>query len=142
MLWKTISGGLIDLAGRWLTGRQRITEAKIEAEVITIKSQATIAELKAQSLAQLDMSKLEHAQAWERALVENSAKDWKDEWWTILVSIPLVMAFVPGFQQYTVAGFDNLEDLPEWYLYVVFAAVSFAFARRSLLPMLRTRLKP
>ena len=143
MLWDKITESVLGIGQGWLSGRQRIAEAKLQSKIAIIESEARIAEAKATAVSQLAMSAQDHSQRWEQMLVEQSGRDWKDEWWTVLVSIPLVMAFVPGFAQYVADGFTNLEQVPDWYLYVVFAAVSFAFARRNLLPALKDiRRKP
>lgn len=132
-----IGGALIGLARGWLEGNQKITEAKLQAKITTIESGARIAEAKATAVVNLAASDQEHSQAWERVLVEQSSASWKDEWWTLIVSAPLIMSFIPGLAPYVPEGFSNLETVPEWYLYIVFAAVSFAFARRELLPALK-----
>lgn len=137
-----IGGALIGLARGWLEGNQKVTEAKLQAKITKIESTARIAEARATAFVNLAASKQEHSQAWERTLVEQSAASWKDEWWTLIVSVPLIMSFIPSLSHYVPTGFSNLEEVPEWYLYIVFAAVSFAFARRELLPSLKGLRKP
>lgn len=50
---------------------------------------------------------------WNTNAQNNSG--YRDEWVTILLSIPLVMAFVPDMVQYVHAGFEALEKTPVWY---------------------------
>lgn len=137
-----IGGAIIGLAKGWLEGNQEITKAKLQAKIVTIQSTARIAEAKATAYINLAASEQEHSQAWERVLVEQSTGSWKDEWWTLIVSVPLIMSFIPYLAPYVPEGFQNLENVPEWYLYIVFAAVSFAFARRELLPALKGLRRP
>ena len=33
---------------------------------------------------------------WERVMAENSKSSWKDEFFVIVLSIPLILAFIPG----------------------------------------------
>jgi hypothetical protein len=137
-----VIGGVFGIATKWLEGTQKITEAKLQAKIVTIESTARIAEAKATAFINLAASEQDHSQAWERVLVEESGKSWKDEWWTLIVSAPLIMSFIPQLAQYVPIGFANLDTVPDWYLYIVFAAVSFAFARRELLPALKGLRKP
>lgn len=106
------------VVGTWLEGRQKVQEAKIEREV----------------------KALTHEANWDAIQAEASKSSWKDEWLTILISIPLVLAFVPGMDSILERGFDLLEKCPDWYQYlvgVVFAAsfgikkVTDIFARKS-----------
>jgi len=52
---------------------------------------------------------------------------WKDEWFTIILSIPMVMCFVPGLADYVQAGFAALETTPMWYQSAVGIAISSSF---------------
>ena len=61
---------------------------------------------------------------WDQTMAKASAESWKDEWLTILVSIPLVLAFT-GNTEAVVNGFAALDSMPAYYqkaLAVVFAA--------------------
>ena len=61
---------------------------------------------------------------WEKASIANSG--WKDEWVLILLSIPLVLVFIPPMQPYVVSGFEALEGTPDWYRWLtvmIFAAI-------------------
>lgn len=69
---------------------------------------------------------------WEANAAQNAATSWLDEWWTVILSIPLIMAFVPWLAPYVDAGFQALSAVPEWYVWGVLASISFAFARRTL----------
>ena len=50
---------------------------------------------------------------WESQSIANSG--WKDEWVIIIMSIPMVLSFIPYTQPFVVAGFSALEDTPVWY---------------------------
>jgi len=61
---------------------------------------------------------------WELLSIQNSG--WKDEWVLILLSIPLVLSFVPQAQYIVTGGFAALATTPDWYRWltmIVFAAV-------------------
>ena len=50
---------------------------------------------------------------WNLKAIENSG--WKDEWLTILLSIPLILAFFPPAISALHAGFLVLSEMPVWY---------------------------
>lgn len=52
---------------------------------------------------------------WEMEFARQAATSWKDEYTLIIVSIPLIMAFIPGMDQYVKAGFDSFASTPLWY---------------------------
>lgn len=54
---------------------------------------------------------------WELESIRNSG--WKDEWVLILLSVPLVLVFIPPMQPYVLAGFEVLAQTPEWYRWLV-----------------------
>ena len=54
---------------------------------------------------------------WELESIRNSG--WKDEWVLIILSIPMILTFVPYTQPAVVAGFEALEATPLWYRVLV-----------------------
>jgi len=54
---------------------------------------------------------------WEQLQINNSG--WKDEWVLILLSIPLVLSFVPTAAPYIGDGFEVLATTPEWYRWLI-----------------------
>lgn len=102
-MWSALFAPIGAIVQTWLQGRQKVSEAKIEREVLALTNEAN----------------------WDNVQAEASKNSWKDEWLTILISIPLILAFVPGMDTFIYEGFKVLEECPEWYRYlvgVVFAA--------------------
>ena len=64
---------------------------------------------------------------WEKIQAKASANSWKDEYWTIILSIPAIMAFIPGLGVYVTEGFAALGDMPEWYQYMLLIAIGASF---------------
>lgn len=95
-----------------MESNQRIEEAKVEAKI----------------------RRLNNAQsgdiAWENLSIEQSG--WKDEWFTIILSIPMIMCFVPGCVPYVERGFEALAKTPDWYRWCLFIAVGSAFGIRKI----------
>jgi len=75
--------------------------------------------------------------AWEVAALENAG--WKDEWFTVLLSVPLILAFIPGAAPYISAGFGALEVCPDWYKVGVGSAIAAAFGVRPAVDFFLTR---
>jgi len=102
-----------ELAGTWIKGRVEKSKATSEAKVATEVAKAAV--MKKVAAGEMD---------WNQAWAEGAQKSWKDEWLTILVSIPLLLAFT-GYEDVVQRGFEALEAMPDYYktaLGIVFAA--------------------
>jgi hypothetical protein len=92
-----------------------------------------IEEAKVQSTLRRIEKDQDHAIDWDTQNAKNAATSWKDEFWTIVLSIPAILCFVPGCAQYVKEGFDVLRDTPEWYQYALLVAISAAFGWSKLM---------
>ena len=58
---------------------------------------------------------------------------WRDEWFTILLSIPLLIIFgsifldKPEWITKLKEGFETMNQLPDWYIYALLAAIASSF---------------
>jgi len=68
---------------------------------------------------------------WDTQAMKNAETSWKDEWFVILLSIPAVMAFIPGLSEYVGLGFDELAKAPDWLLVAFGIAVAASFGYRK-----------
>lgn len=96
---KTFIGGPI----KGYTERKKI---KIETEmgILKARSQATIKSVERGEIHEQDVEKL---------LISQSG--WKDEYWTIIISIPLILCFFDGYAPQVKAGFAALDETPMWF---------------------------
>ena len=118
---QALIGPLTDLAGGWLKG-------KADKQAAEAKLKLTEAETKSKIL----LSKETSVADWERIMAQGSQTSWKDEWLTILFSIPLILAFCGEWGRGVVAdGFAALETMPAYYQYTLGVIVSASFAVRS-----------
>ena len=118
---QALLGPISSLAGTWLEGRVETAKAETGAKVAKAKAEATIMEKKATG--EID---------WDLKMADASAASWKDEWLTILFSIPLILAFCGEWGRQVVSeGFAALEAMPEYYKYTLGVIVSASFATRS-----------
>ena len=112
------------MAGDWLKGRRERSQVKLEGDLALSKAKvdATIDRMREQQTADI---------AWENLSITNSS--WRDEWFTILLSIPMIMCFVPGGAQYVREGFDALnQSTPDWYQMAFLVAVASSFGFKKL----------
>lgn len=75
---------------------------------------------------------IKHEANWDNIQASNSSSSLKDEWFTMLFSIPLVMAFIPEAVPLVKSGFHVLEEMPEFYKAFLGAAVAASFGIRGL----------
>ena len=68
---------------------------------------------------------------WDKIMAKGSQQSLKDEWLTILFSIPLILAFIPGAEGIVQNGFEQLETMPIWYQYSLGVIVAASFGVRS-----------
>ena len=103
-----------------MDGKVEQTKAKAATNVARAKAEAVIMEKKATG--EID---------WDLEMAKGSHSSWKDEWLVILFSIPLILAFIPGMGDVVANGFQQLEQMPQWYQYSLGVIVAASFGVRS-----------
>ena len=70
---------------------------------------------------------------WDIEAIKATQNSWKDEWITLLFSIPLILAFCGQWGNDIVhAGFVALEIMPDWYQYSLGGIVSASIGMRGV----------
>jgi hypothetical protein len=64
---------------------------------------------------------------------------WKDEWFVLLLSIPAVLCFIPGFDVHVFKGFESLKNCPDWYSWMLGIAVGSSFGYRKIADFMATK---
>lgn len=96
------------------------------------RGKTAIAKAKAEAEAKVMVSAATSTADWEKLMAKGSQSSWKDEWLTILFSIPLVLSFAGEWGRTIVAeGFAALEVMPDWYQYTLGVIVAASFGVRS-----------
>ena len=114
-------GPIANLAGTWFKGKAEQRAAETKVKIAKAEAEATIMVSRATSEAD-----------WEKIMAQGSQDSWKDEWLTILFSIPLILVFTGSWGREVVAsGFLALETMPEWYQYTLGVIVAASFGVRS-----------
>ena len=82
---------------------------------------------------------------WESKMADASANSWKDEFWTIVLSVPIFMIGYsivvgdPEIVNRVEDGFVALSGLPEWYQYLLFIAISSSFGIKGVSKLMSLR---
>lgn len=102
-----MAGGL---AGSWIQGKMDEGKAK----------------------QQLKLKAMENTEAWEAWQARSAANSWKDEWFAIILSIPMIGAFIPDLVPYIQQGFAVLSGMPDYYKGFLAAAIAASFGIKSV----------
>jgi len=108
---KLLIGPLTDLVGSYMSNKAEEKQAKHQAKMNVIQNDAD----------------------WEAKMADASSSSWKDEWFVILLSLPLLLiGYAVTVDDVTIIdrvkeGFQALEELPDFYQYLLFIAVSASF---------------
>jgi cobalamin synthase len=119
---QALIGPLGNLASSWLQGKADAASAAANLKLVEAEAKATI--MKSAATSEAD---------WERIMAQGSQNSWKDEWLTILFSVPLILCFLPfeWAERAVQNGFAALESMPDWYQYTLGVIVAASFGVRS-----------
>ena len=117
---QALIGPVANLAGSWLQGKADKNAANAELQLTEAKAKA-----------QILLSEKTSVADWERIMAEGSRSSWKDEWFVIILSIPLVLCWIPGAEGWVDRGFEQLNKAPDWYFYSLGLAISASFGVRG-----------
>lgn len=109
-------GPVANLAGSWLQGKADKNAAAAQLKLVEAESKAKIL-----------LSKETSTADWERIMAENSDGSWKDEFFSIVLAIPLFLCFIPGMEGVVAHGFEQLSMAPDWYFWALLTAISASF---------------
>lgn len=104
---------ITDLAGTWVKGKADTARATAQAKASVIKTAA------------------KSTADWERVMAEATKNSWKDEWLTLVFSIPLILCFIPSMVPHIQQGFNALNTLPSWYHEILLVIVLASFGVKA-----------
>ena len=107
---------LLGVAGDAIGGYIETKKAKAKQKLVKIEAETEI--VKQQIKGEID---------WDVEAIKGSKDSWKDEYLTILFSIPLLLCFLPFTVEYVERGFAALAMTPDWYKYTLGVIVSASF---------------
>jgi len=121
----TLLGPVAELGKTFLNNRAEKSQAKHEQQLQVIKNGAE----------------------WESKMADASASSYKDEFWTLILSLPLLAIFYgivsddPEIIERVRHAFVVLSELDEWYTYLLFLAISASFGIRGADKLMTLRKK-
>jgi len=122
-----VIGGLIrtvgGIFGSWQERKMTIAKGKVDIEKAIVDGKIKKIQSSIDNNQQIDLM-----------ATRGMMHSWKDEWFTILLSVPVIMAFIPipEVQALVGEGFKILKnDTPEWYQYCFIGAIVASFGIRS-----------
>lgn len=115
MIWGSLLGGLVDLGKDFIKGK--VEEQKVKQEV--------------------KLEKLKNDADWEARMADATRNSWKDEWFTLVLSAPIVAimwavatddtSIIDRVNQ----GFISMQQLPEFYQQLLIIAVLASFGLKA-----------
>ena len=106
-----ILGPIAGLASSWIDGKTAVQKAKATKDLKI-------------ATGEID---------WDLEAMKATQNSWKDEWITLLFSIPLILAFCGDWGNEIVQrGFVALEVMPAWYQYSLGGIVSASIGMRGV----------
>ena len=120
---QALLGPVANLVGGYLNNKHEQAQAKHQAKLQVIQNDAD----------------------WESKMADASSNSWKDEFWTIVLAVPLfclgysVVADDASIVDRVSYSFDVLSTLPDWYQYLLFLAVSASFGIRGADKLMKLR---
>ena len=119
-MWQSLINPIASVVGSFV--ESRIEKQRGKTKVAVAKAEAEAEVYKQTSLQEGN---------WDKIMAEGSRQSLKDEWLTILFSVPLILAFIPGAEGIVESGFRQLEMMPTWYQYSLGVIVAASFGVRS-----------
>ena len=114
-------GPLTSLVGSWMDSKAEQQRAK-----------QTVARVKAESEAAVMVSAATSTADWEKLMAEGSKSSLKDEFFSVILAAPCILAFCGEWGRTIVAeGFVALEAMPEYYRYFLGCAIAASFSIRG-----------
>ena len=135
-MWGSIIGAVTNQVGGYLKGKQELSKVKLEAEKIVIKAKAETELSIAKSKSKMAESGQMQSYDLDRIAMNNMEKSYKDEVILAVFLAPMVLAFIPGFDQYALRGFEVIQQMPQWYQYIIIGMVVVIYGMRGMLDKL------
>lgn len=105
--------------------KRQTIKAETEARVIVAEAEARIALAQRAQTAEIE---------WDLSSNQQMKGSWKDEWLTLLLSIPAIYAFIDP--QAVLIGFQALEAMPLWYQTSIGVVIAASFGYRKLVDVI------
>jgi hypothetical protein len=118
----SVVGGVSD----YFKGKQELKKVKLEADkkVMIARAEAEVTRMLRQAEQDYDL---------DRQAMMNMNNSWKDEFILLIFSLPIIFSFFPQTKSHVDEGFNALEGIPDWFMYLFVGIVVSIYGLRSLL---------
>jgi len=112
---------IAELAGGWLKGKADANAAAANLKLVEAEARAAILKSEKTSLAD-----------WEKLMAQGAQHSWKDEFFSLILAAPCVLAFCGEWgRQIVQDGFTALDAMPDYYRYFLGCAIAASFGLRG-----------
>lgn len=118
-----------ELFANWQKKKLIRAEGKLRIEEAKVNSNIKLAET--DQLADIEADK---------TIIEQMAFTWKDEYLTIIFTVPAVLVFFPGMADYVKEGFLALKETPTWYQILLVLVAASGLGLRKFVDSLLSKL--
>jgi len=116
---------IIETGGKLFTNWQERKKIESQGKVAVAKAKVEGAVKRHQTVVEGDVN-------YDNIAAEGMKFSWKDEWFTVLLSVPFIMCFIPRFQPFVKTGFEVLKNsTPDWYQWAFLGAIVASFGLRG-----------
>lgn len=113
--------GVADIVKGLITNKKEKQAAQHEVDIEKIRNQGA-----------LDIANQKATTDYDIEALKQSERSWKDEYLTILLSLPFIGSFLPVVQDYVVTGWGYLSQAPNWYQASFIGVIAATFGLRWL----------
>lgn len=117
------------MISRYFKEKIEIRKVKVEAYKLLIMAEALSKAKRLDREAEMDYDL-------DRVAMQNMEKSWKDELILLIWLMPVVVSFIPEWQPYVVAGFAGLDNVPNWYVFILVGMITVIYGMREILKLL------
>jgi hypothetical protein len=128
-----LGGGLTAVVEGWQKRATARAEAEVRVAVAKAEAEAQIVLAQATAATRMAESDQANAQNWDMLVAGQMDRTWKDEWFVLLFSVPLILAFIEP--SIVTRGFDALDGMPAWYFYAIGTMLAATFGMRRLMDL-------
>ena len=136
MIIGPILKGITSLGSSWLANRKAKAEHKRELKVIKQTGKVRLTQAKEDN----KLARETRAGRMDSTAMNQMNMTWKDEYILLLLSLPVIMCFIPAMTLFGVSfdpqaaalnGFGILDQTPEWYQWSITGIIAAVYGLRT-----------
>ena len=124
----TLGSAIVSGISGYFKDKNEIKKVQVEADKLLIMAEAESKAKRLEREAEMDYDL-------DRIAMQNMDKTWKDELILLIWLTPVIMSFIPEYQEFVVNGFATLALVPDWYMYLLVGMIVVIYGMRGLLKL-------